>query len=666
MVRYFLSRERTGHSLAPDLTRFAARAVMSACLATVFVWLLAQRLTGINWADVHAAIAAVGGLHWLAAIVATALSFWAVGQYDAVLHRHFATGLPVAQTRRAGICAIAVGQTVGFGLISGALMRWRMVPGQSLLAATKFTAAVAVSFLAGWAVITAVVLVMLPQAPVKWAGYTVLLAAVALFSFAMVARPVRMRLPNSFAVLQLLGLCAVDTFAAAVAFYILCPAGVDLTFAQILPAFLLALGAGLISGTPGGVGAFELALLAMLPGQPTAPLLAAVLAWRAVYYALPAILAAGFAVRGPVACRQPQSDARHLSDPTDLCSPEAGLLHQGEHRLLALSGAAWLCARTSHFLIGLFDPGRQATPQTLYALRQTARSECRMPVLYHISARTAALARKLGFAAVRVAQEAWLAPTDYQISTPPRAGLRRKLRQAQNAGITVTTPQTHSTVPWQQLDQIAHSWATRHGSERGFSMGRYARSYVATQMLYIAWHLGQPVAFATFHRGATSWALDLMRHGPDLPDGVMHLMVHTAIGDAARQGVAQLSLAAVPDFAGTRCGGRRHRFATRWTQRHAAGLAQFKCSFAPRWRPLYLAAPSTLMLPVACAAITRAVFWPKPLRAASRPGTAQDIEQDHDHYEFASRGGAWHRRQNSPAARGCHDQRCPDPSVVHP
>ena len=282
----------------------AARVVISLALAVVFVWFLSLRLADIVWADVRAGFTAVPWHQWLAASIATGISFWAVGHYDAVLHRHFATGLPGPQTRRAGICAIAVSQTTGLGVISGAIVRWRMLPGQSLSQAVGLTIAVAVSFLAGWAVITAVVLLALPDTPFQAAAAVVLTVAAGFGTVCLFARPDFVRLPNGITLLQLLGLCAVDTIAAGIAFYLLCPDGMNLTIGELLPVFLLALGAGLLSGTPGGVGAFELTMLALLPAVSEPDLMAAVLAWRLIYFALPAVLGAGLAIKGPEALPQ--------------------------------------------------------------------------------------------------------------------------------------------------------------------------------------------------------------------------------------------------------------------------------------------------------------------------------------------------------------------------
>ncbi|MFI4861863.1 MAG: hypothetical protein ACIAXF_14415, partial [Phycisphaerales bacterium JB063] len=50
---------------------------------------------------------------------ATVISFWSLGRYDAIAHRHLGTDIRARSASRAGVCAIAFSQTVGFGLLTG-------------------------------------------------------------------------------------------------------------------------------------------------------------------------------------------------------------------------------------------------------------------------------------------------------------------------------------------------------------------------------------------------------------------------------------------------------------------------------------------------------------------------------------------------------------------
>lgn len=582
--------------------------------------------------DLAGALAQISAPQWLTAAGFTAVSFWAVGQYDAVLHRHFATGIPAPLARRAGVSAIAVSQTLGFGLISGALLRWHMLPGVSLWQATRLTAAVAASFLAGWAVVTAGVLLILPQAPFKPAALAVLAGAGLLAALSLVAPQRRFRWPNGLTLSRLLALCAVDSLAAALAFHALCPGEIGLQ--PLLPAFLLALGAGLISGTPGGMGAFEVTLISLLPGADHPGVYAAVLAWRMVYYAGPALLGAGLALL--------PAKVNARADPSLPLLPkghraEIGLRHQGQLRLERIGTSSWLAGRSGHFLVGLLAPlgaaNATALGQSLQDLSCQAQAENRLPLVYKAPARLAAQARRQGLTLRRIGWEAVLHPATYRLAASCRAGLRRKLRRAEAAGVSVHFCPTDA-VPWACLDRIAAGWVRQHGAERGFSMGRFERAYLSRQRLYIAWASDRPVAFASFHTAPQEWALDLMRHGADLPDGTMHSLIQKALEDAAAAGVARLSLAAIADGAVTRGDLASRLIGCLAPETTAPGLYRFKSTFAPQWRPLYLIAPSRAALVLGGVALWRAITRPAPIMP--------EIERDDADYAFASAPAAWH------------------------
>ncbi|MGL6212202.1 MAG: phosphatidylglycerol lysyltransferase domain-containing protein [Paracoccaceae bacterium] len=607
-------------------SRLWVRAALTIGLAGSFCWLLAVRLGELDFGAVHLALSDVHILQWSAAGLATAVSFWAVGHYDAVVHRHFATGVPDGIARRAGVCAIAVSQMLGLGVITGAILRWRMLPGRSLVLATRLTVAVALSFLAGWAVVTSVVLLVLPDAPFKLIAAVVLAVTITVIALVIAAPRVTAGWPNLLSISRLVTLAAIDTLAAGVALYLLLPADMALSLAVLMPAFLIAQGAGLVSGTPGGVGAFEVTLLALLPSLPEEPLLAAVLVWRIIYYAIPAMLGGVVAMIGPKSITSTQV---LTDDPVDFPRAEANIVAQGEHQVLIGSGL--LCGKTPHLLVGLFDPVH-GTSRCLDGLGAAAKSAARLPVLYKISGRMAAVARKAGWQTMAVAREAWTDPREFRLAASSRSGLRRKLRRAEAAGVEVCRA---DLLPMREMTAIARVWATSHGGERGFSMGRFAPAYVIGQRVYVARQYGRLVAFITLHQSRTEWTLDLMRHAPDLPDGTMHALVCAAIADAVAMDLPRLSLAAVPEAAfgrNTMMDAMLRRFGC-----DGHGLLRFKQTFAPRWQPLYVAAPGRGALALACFEIARAIAFPTPL-----PQT----EQDHAEFEFASASGPWHRRVN--------------------
>ena len=624
--------------LRPVPLRLALRQIPALLVAALLVALLSGRLAATDPTAVAAALGSLSTPQWLCALVFAALSFWAVGLYDVLVHRHLATGRGAAEAGRAGLLAIALGQTTGFGLLAGALVRWRMLAGLSLSDAVRITVAVTGLFLTGWAVVAAGTVVafpapaLAPLRPFAWAVLAALPMALALCllqpRLSFLGRTIR--LPTLATLVRSGTLTAVDTFAAALCLGVLMPAEAGVGVSELLPAFLLAFGAGIVSGAPGGMGAFEVALLALLPGAAPEQLLAAILAWRAVYYALPLLPALVLLARGPGLAPHgaplpgPASVGEPL--PSDLATlirtsqrAEAGLLRQGDKLFLPIpsrsSGGA-MVARTGQMLAGIGDPLGAAEPECAFAvLAAVAKAEGRLPCLYKLGTRSALAARRAGWHVVPVALEAWLRPAAFRLDAPERRQLRRKLRKAETAGLDVCL--SPGALPLSEMAEVAAAWALARGGERGLSMGRFAPDYVAAQRVYLARAGCRLVAFLTLHEGTAEWTVDLMRARPDAPDGVMYALLARAIAEAASEGCPRLSLASLPHpraDALARLLPRALRPAAR-----TDGLARFKRTFAPSFEPLYLAAPSRAALVLAAFDLARAIARPAPLPAVQEP-----------------------------------------------
>ncbi len=126
------------------------------------LYLLRDQLSAVDLSAVRTAILGVSPLQWLAALGATGVSFWALGRYDVVIHRHLNTGIAGRDALRSGAASIALAQVLGMGVVTGALARWRMLPGLSPIDAARVSASVALSFMFGWAVVAAAADLALP------------------------------------------------------------------------------------------------------------------------------------------------------------------------------------------------------------------------------------------------------------------------------------------------------------------------------------------------------------------------------------------------------------------------------------------------------------------------------------------------------------------------
>lgn len=391
--------ERSPALALPRAHQVILRLAGSLLLLGAVAALSRDHLLALDLVKITAAIQQMHPLAWAGALLATGVSFAAIGAYDVVVHRHLATGLPVAQARRSGMAAIAIGQVLGLGLLTGTILRWRMLPGPDLRQAATVTGHVTALFLVGWAVVTALVLALVPAAPFRaeaTVALAVLLPGLGLAALWPGSGRFWLRPPNLLTWGRLIPLAAVDLVAAAAALWFLGPDGIG--FGPLLAAFLLALGAGLIASTPGGIGVFELTLIALLPGIDREAMLAAVLAWRVVYHALPSAIAAAAALLLPGGPRRATGRDDGLERLATSCgTAEIGLRHQGEHRLQRLGPqTACLAGRTAHHLICLFDPfgPLPCGKEVLSALGAQARAESRLPAVYKVGGGFAAQARR--------------------------------------------------------------------------------------------------------------------------------------------------------------------------------------------------------------------------------------------------------------------------------
>lgn len=610
-----------------DLRRALLRQLLPVGLTIGLVVLLWQRAGGLDLPYIYASLQTVSPLQWLGAALFSIISFWALGKYDGVVHRLIGTDVSPKAAERAGITAIALSQTVGLGVISSAFVRWRMLPDLSLMQAMRISAIVAASFLSAWAVVASMIALTVPMT-LPWAGWIAwfVLAGAAVFAALSVLRPsimAALHIPPLRAMGAFLALALIDTAAAGAALWMVLPEGCDIALLPLIAAYLLALGAGLISNAPGGMGAFELTLLALLPALDAEPLLAAILAFRAVYYALPALIAAIVTIRGPLAKSRTEAGPALVSLKSTPSLPahvaqviaeapraEAGLLRQGRLSLLTSAHGvpAAMAASSGQSLLVLSDPLSAATDRSalLSDINTLAKNSFLTPFLYKAGGRWASAARKAGWHVLPIAREGWINPTTFTLNGSNKRQLRRKLRQAEATGLSLN--EAGADLPLGEMQQIADDWRKARGGERGFSMGKWHLDHLPQARVYLAWQNDALVGFLTLHENAAEQVLDLMRMRPDAPDGTMHALLNFAIAQAASEGCTRLSLAAVP---------LEEQSDEPWAFHHArlkldkisgaAGLRQFKTSFAPSWETLYAAAPSRLALVFGALDVTREI-----------------------------------------------------------
>lgn len=101
------------------------------------------------------------------------------------------------------------------------------------------------------------------------------------------------RLPSGPMVLLQIVIGIFDLGAAALAMYVLIPAGMNIGIFRLTAVFIAATLLGFASHTPAGLGVFDAAILVGLGGEDREPLIAALLMFRFLYHFLPFVIALG-------------------------------------------------------------------------------------------------------------------------------------------------------------------------------------------------------------------------------------------------------------------------------------------------------------------------------------------------------------------------------------
>lgn len=613
----------------------ALRAGFVTALLAFCLWQVADHAQALDAGRIAAALHGLSVWQWLGGMLAATVAYIAVAGQERAVFVHLGLAVHPSDCRRAAMASAAISQTVGFGPVIGAIVRRRLLPGLTMAQSALVSLAITVGFFAGLCALGG--LVMLHDA----AGLTAVFAALPVLALAIATLrllPDNLpdRLPDGWVAARFVAWLALDLSALALACWIVLPhpTGAEGGFLAFLPLFLLALGAGLASGSPAGAGPFEATLLNGLPEADPNLLVAGIVAFRIVGYAIPALCGALWALAGPALCPPRRCDiltpaSAGIGWLRRLPRAELQLSLQSEVSLRRTpDGALWLSAVLPATTVLLGDPvaadGRADPAAALARARDTARIMGRVPCLYRAGPRLAATARRHGLTTLPVAAEAVIDPRVFTTDGSARASLRRKLRHAAQSGVTVTEP---AHAPLHELSEVAAEWTSRHGGERGFSMGRFDPATLVHQRLFTARAAdGRLLAFVTFHASRGEWVLDLIRSRTDMPDGTLYLIVTQAIATARAEGIPRLSLACAP-IPGWGLRGRAGRIARRLTA-GAEGLSQFKQAFRPRWERRYIAAPGPLSLALAALVISRAVHRPHPRPQGRRTTVTLELASD--------------------------------------
>ncbi len=272
------------------------------------LYLLDREFKSIHYHQVLYELRQLPLSHILLSIAWAMFSYLMLSGYDLLALRYIKHPLSFPRVALASFVSTAFSQTLGF--VVGAPMRYRLYTawGLSAIETTKLVLFGYMTFWLGHFAMSGVALVLdsklipeilhLPIPSLFWlgiamvagvAGYLVLTKVT---NRTIVIRRWEFALPSFGLSIAQLVVASLDWIAAGAVLYVLLPPS-EVTFPAFFIVFMLGHAAGIVSQVPGGVGVFETVTLLLLSSKiPSASIIGALVAYRAIYYLFPVGLAA--------------------------------------------------------------------------------------------------------------------------------------------------------------------------------------------------------------------------------------------------------------------------------------------------------------------------------------------------------------------------------------
>lgn len=290
------------------VTRVALRIVPVVLLIAAF-FVLRHEFRNLSWAAVAHAMDHWGHARIAAAVGLSTFSFLLMGVIEQLGLRWMGARLPWRTAMVGSFLASAIGHAIGANLLVAGAIRARLyerynvgltqVAGATLFNGMAF--AVGLGALGGGGLLLAtdkeLAATAIPVSLARMGGGALVAASIGwiVICFFRRGKPIAafgrsLRLPSTRDAAIQLAIGILDNGVAAAIVWVLLPHRA-VTYVSFVGAYAVATVVGLISSVPGGAGVFEGAISTLLPSVRPAPLAAAFLGYRLVFYLLPLVLA---------------------------------------------------------------------------------------------------------------------------------------------------------------------------------------------------------------------------------------------------------------------------------------------------------------------------------------------------------------------------------------
>jgi uncharacterized membrane protein YbhN (UPF0104 family) len=283
------------HRLGPVLV------VLVFCAAA---WLLYHELRHYRIHDIRQALDAIPAWRLWAATGFTTLNYLVLIGCDVLAIRAIQHPLTLGRMALASFTGFVTSYNFGT-LLGGTSIRYRLYSawGLSAVEIVQVIVMLGLTFWMGFFALAGVLFVSqpfpipdklhFPIDNVRPLGFVLLGLAFAYVGATFIRRrPIRVhdteiRLPSPEITLLQLAIAAADFTIGAAALYVLVAPDLSVGYGAFFGTYLLAVLATVITHVPGGVGVFELVVLTLVSPRTASPVVAALFAFRCIYYLLP-------------------------------------------------------------------------------------------------------------------------------------------------------------------------------------------------------------------------------------------------------------------------------------------------------------------------------------------------------------------------------------------
>jgi len=283
----------------------------------------------ISLSEIFLAIEQIPNLDIFWALLVVAFGYLVLTLYDTIAFKHMNIALPFKKVAFTSFTAYAIGHTIGLAILSASGVRFRMYGVNKIrpenianvvwLVSMAFTFGITTLVSLSLAFNPEATVTMMNQLDLQLAEVSIdipeflrnasVIRSLGLGLLAIVAGLIawsgrqgrhiqvkgwRFDLPPATMMIKQIIISIVDLASVAFVLYLLLPHDAGVGYFTVFSAFIQSMILAILSHVPGGLGVFELTMMASLPTVDKTYLLAVLLVFRLLYYLLPFFLAVLF------------------------------------------------------------------------------------------------------------------------------------------------------------------------------------------------------------------------------------------------------------------------------------------------------------------------------------------------------------------------------------